>query len=142
MPIVTGTWATAADALELTGRTPTDAQLAIAQVMIQNLIRRVYRSSDSARSEYTWLRQAVAWQAGYLADPANAALVGQAEIASTGQDGWSVSFKDGGPPRRYHPEALQALNCLPGSTNVTIRFNSGFQPRASRRARVGRWRRY
>lgn len=142
MPIVNGTWASAADALELTGRTPTDAQLAMAQVMIQNRIRRVWRANDADRSEYTWLRQAVAYQAGYIADPANATLFQQAEISSTSQDGWSVSFRDGAAPRRYAPEALAALDNLPGASNVTVRINSGFQGYGGRRRGRSRWRSY
>lgn len=142
MPIITGTWATTADAFELTGRTPTAEQLVMAQAQIQNKIRRVYRASDADRSEYTWLRQAVAYQAGYIANPANAALFEQAEIASTGQDGWSVSFRDGAAARRYAPEALAALDCLPGAANVTVRFNSGFQRRGRHGGRLAGWRRY
>lgn len=141
MPIIEGTWATAADAFELTGRTPTDAQLVMAQAQVENLIRRVYRATDADRSEYRWLREAVAYQAGYVANPANGALFEQAEITSTSQDGWSVTFKDGAAPRRYAPEALAALDCLPGASNVTVRFNSGFQPRGRRRGRA-RWRTY
>lgn len=142
MPIVTGTWATADDAAELTGRTPTSAQLAMAQVMIENRIRRVYRATDADRSEYRWLREAVGWQAGYIANPANASLLNSAEISSTGQDGWSVTFREGQAPRRYAPEAIEALNCLPGSQNVTLRVNSGFQGAGRRRRGGARWRRY
>lgn len=140
MPIIAGTWATASDALELTGRNPTDAQLIMAQAMIESLIKRVYRANDATRREYTWLQRAVAYQAGYIANPANAALFEQAEISSTGQDGWSVTFRDGQAPRRYAPQALDALNNLPGAANTSIRVNSGFQgPRRPRRAR---WRTY
>lgn len=142
MPIVAGTWATTADAFELTGRTPTDAQLAMAQVQIENLLRRVWRANDADRYEYRWLREAVAYQAGYVADPANASLFEQAEISSTSQDGWSVTFRDGQAPRRYSPSALAALDCLPGAANVTVRVNSGFQPRYGRRRGRARWRVY
>lgn len=141
MPIIQGTWGTVADAVELTGHTPDDATLVMAQAIIQNRIRRVWRATDAARSEYTWLRQAVAHQAGYMADPANAALFEQAEISSTSQDGWSVTFRDGQVPRRYAPEAIAALECLPGAANVTVRINSGFQPRG-RRGRRTRWQAY
>jgi hypothetical protein len=140
MAIVNGTWATVADSTELTGDVPSAQELALAQIMIQNKIRRVWRASDAARSEYTWLQQAVAFQASHV--HRNPDLYAKAEIISTSQDGWSITYKDGAAPRSYHPEAINALNCLPGSTMTTIRFNSGFQPRASRRARVGRWRRY
>lgn len=139
MPIVTGTWATVADATELTGVVPSAANLALAQVQIENEIRRVYRVTDADRPEYRWLRIAVAFQAAYVAE--NPTLFSQAEIVSTGQDGWTITYRDGAPPRRYAPEALAALECLPGSSNVTIRWNSGFQPRAGRRRRVT-WRRY
>jgi hypothetical protein len=141
VPIVTGTWATADDAADLTGRTPTDLQLNAAQIMIENRIRRVYRATDADRSEYRWLREAVAWQAGYLANPTNANLLDSAEISSTGQDGWSVTFREGSAPRRYAPEAIEALNCLPGSQNVTLRVNSAFQG-AGRRRHGARWRKY
>ena len=140
MPIITGTWATAADALELTGRTPSDEQLIMAQAMIEGLIRRVYRANDAARREYTWLQRAVGYQAGYIANPANATLFQQAEIVSTSQDGWSVTFRDGQAPRRYAPQALDALNNLPGQANTSIRVNSGFQGR--RRPHRARWRVY
>jgi hypothetical protein len=139
VPIVTGTWATVADATELTGLTPSANDLNLAQVMIENRIRRVYRATDSTRSEYRWLQQAVAFQAAFISE--NPDLFSQAEISSTSQDGWSVTFRDGAIPRRYANEAIQALNNLPGSANVTIRFNSGFQSRGRRRRHGLGWRR-
>lgn len=138
MPIVEGTWATAADATELTGAVPSAANMALAQVQIEDAIRRVYRADDAERSEYRWLRIAVAFQGAYVAD--NPDLFAQAEISATGQDGWSVTFRDGQTSRRYAPEAMAALDNLPGSSNVTIRLNSAFQPRGRRRRAM--WRPY
>jgi hypothetical protein len=141
VPIITGQWATVADATELTGDVPSAQDMVLAQSMIQNRIRRVYRTTDADRPEYVWLRTAVAYQASYVSR--NPKLYAQAEIASTGQDGWSISYRDGIAPRSYHPEALNALNCLPGAANVTVRWNSGFQSSGGRRrAGLGRWRRY
>lgn len=140
MPIVEGTWATAADSTELTGTVPSAQNLAMAQVQIENRIRRVWRATDADRHEYRWLREAVAWQAAYVAE--NPTLFGQAEISSTSQDGWSVTFRDDQVPRRYAPEAIAALENLPGAANVTVRINSAFQRRAGRRLGRTRWRRY
>lgn len=142
MAIVNGTWATIADSTEVTGDVPSAQDLAIAQLQIENKIRRVWRSTDADRSEYRWLQLAVAFQASYV--HRNPDLYASAEIVSTSQDGWSITWKEGQAPRRYHPEAIDALNCLPGAANVTVRFNSGFQGRGGRRYRrhSAAWRRY
>lgn len=142
MTIINGTWATVADSTELTGDIPSAQDLNLAQAMIENKIRRVWRSTDAARSEYRWLQMAVAFQASHV--HRNPDLYAQAEMTSTSQDGWSITWKEGQAPRSYHPEAINALNCLPGSANTTVRFNSGFQGRGGRRYRRhgAAWRRY
>lgn len=138
MPIIAGTWATVADSTELTGDTPSANDLTLAQSLIEDLARRVYRATDVDTSDYYWLRKAVAYQASYV--HRNPDLYAQAEISSTSQDGWSITWRDSIAPRSYHPAAVSALNNLRGGSNVTIRFNSAFQGRGPRR-RAG-WRTY
>lgn len=121
-----GTWASLSDVTTYTGKTVTSTQLDVAQTMIEGLIKRIYRSTDSTTSSYYWLRRAVSFQAAYVA--AHPDIFNQLDFVSMTQDGFSVTYPSG--EKRiylYSSTALSMLNNMFHGSNNSIRFNSAFQ---------------
>jgi hypothetical protein len=84
---VTG-WATTADCTSITGVTPTDAVLALAQAIIEDHTTRTPDANDSMRlRDLTWLKKAVAWQAAWI--PSQPDLLTRMGAKSLSQDGLS-----------------------------------------------------
>jgi hypothetical protein len=126
VPIVTGTWATVDEVLELTGVTVTEQQLVAGQAALENHIRRVYRSSDALSSDGVWLKRACCYQSVWLKD--HPELFNRVKFTSTSQDGWSITYPDNGSDDWISPQATNVLNNLRAGANTSIRVNSGFQP--------------
>lgn len=125
MPIVTGTWATVAEVLELTGKTVTETQVVAAQAALENHIRRVYRTTDSLSPDGVWLKRACCYQSVWMKD--HPELFGRVKFLSTSQDGWSITYPDDGSDQWIDGRAMSALNNLRAGANTSIRLNSGFQ---------------
>lgn len=120
-------WVALADIPGLTGQPmPSGDDLIAAQKMTEALIHRVWRPTDAAKRDYYWLRQAVAWQAVYVA--AHPEVLTMMDVASMSQDGISVTFRAGSQPAQlFSPIAIRFLNALYRGSNTTIRMNSAFQ---------------
>lgn len=122
-----GTWCTVADVAIYAVAAVAQENVNAAQVMVEALIRRVWRATDPATRDYYWLRRAVAWQARYIA--AHPEVLDMMDVASFSQDGIGITFKPGDSQMRvlYSPVALRNLNDLFRASNATIRYNSAFQ---------------
>jgi hypothetical protein len=122
-----GTWCTVTDVLTFANARVTQEHVNLAQVMIEAIVRRVWRVTDSERRDYYWLQRATAWQARYVA--AHPEVLDMMDVQSISQDGIGITFK---PSQSqlvvlYAPMALRILNDLFRGSNSTIRFNSAFQ---------------
>jgi len=129
----TGTWCTADDVPDIcNGLTATVTEVQAAQAILEGVIHRVWRATDSARRDYIWLKRACAYQAAYVHEhPEILTMMG---IQSWSQDGMSFSLAPGFVAKSYlAPMALAQLDALFRGSNSTIRFNSAFQ-----KNRVGR----
>lgn len=80
-------WAIAEDVTVVTGRSATDADLAMAQSVIEGFVRRVSPDDDAGMRarDLRWLRNAVCWQAVWLASNPGAEARGL--VSSILQDG-------------------------------------------------------
>src|SRR5688572_28145066 len=89
-------WSSAADVLAKTGATVTEAQVAIAQGMIESVIGRTEADAGAniKARDARQLGHAVAYQAAYVA--ANPALLEVGDLSSVSQPDLSVTFRDGG----------------------------------------------
>lgn len=125
MAIVTGTWASAAEVLELTGTVVTEQQVVAAQVALENHIRRVYRATDAVSPDGVWLKRACIFQSVWMKN--HPELFGRVKFISTSQDGWSITYPDDGSDQWIDAQAMSALNNLGMGGNASIRINSGFQ---------------
>lgn len=138
MADVTNCWVSIAEVSDLAGATVTDAQVTVAQAMIEGLINRVYRSTDADGRDYYWLKRAVAWQSRHVA--AHPEMLDQVDVSSLSQDGFSVVFRDastGGVRPAYSQVAVSFLNNMRQGANTSLRVNSAFQ--GSGRRRGARW---
>lgn len=122
-----GTWCSVTDVLTYTGQPGARQEhVNAAQGMLEALIHRVWRSSDSTRRDYYWLTRATAWQALYVS--AHPELLTMMDVQSISQDGLSISFKGSAQSLTiYSPIALRFLSSLFRGSNTTIRLNSAFQ---------------
>lgn len=121
-------WCTAADVLTYTGKTVTTQDVTTAQIMVEALVKRVWRDTDQDTSSYYWLNRAVAFQAAFVSD--NAEMIYAGNVASLSQDGFSISFDYSSIPmtaKIYSSTTLQLLNNIFRGANTTIRMNSAFQ---------------
>ncbi len=119
-----GTWCTAVDVESFTGQTVLDTDIAAAQTIVEQAIRRVYRTTDVDSRDYYWLQRGVAWQAVYVHQhPEVLSMMG---VQSMAQDGMSFTMP-AGAKLYLSPLAVQALNNLFRGSNTTIRLNSAFQ---------------
>jgi hypothetical protein len=123
----TGTWCTPSDIAAFTGQSGvTQANLVVAQGMLEALIHRVWRPTDALKRDFYWLTRATAWQAVYVA--AHPELLTMMDVQSLSQDGLSITFKQAGNSlAMYSPIALRFLSSLFRGSNTTIRLNSAFQ---------------
>lgn len=138
-PVVSGTWADATFVNNLTGLTVSAEELTIAQRLTEGMVRRVYRASDVDDPDYRWLQGAVAWQAKHVHE--HPELLSMADVASTSQDGWSITFRDDNRQVWFSTLAMLELNNLRRGANTSIRMNSAFQSgRATRRRGWPAWR--
>lgn len=121
-----GTWCSVTDVLTFTGRPVTQQDVNTAQGMLEALVHRVWRVTDSERRDYYWLTRACAWQALYV--NAHPELLTMMDVSSISQDGLSISFKGSAQSvATYSPIALRFLSSLFRGSNTTIRLNSAFQ---------------
>jgi len=122
-----GTWCTVTDVLTFANKQVTQADVNVAQQMIEAIVRRVWRETDSTTRDYYWLQRATAWQARYVS--AHPEILDMLDVQSISQDGLAISFKPGDTQMRvlYSPMALRILNDLFRASNTTIRYNSAFQ---------------
>lgn len=132
--VLPGTWCTVTDVLTYTGRAVNQVDVNAAQGMLEALVHRVWRSTDSGKRDYYWLTRACAWQALYV--NAHPELLTMMDVASLSQDGLSITFKGSTQSvAMYSPVALRFLKSLFRGSNTTIRLNSAFQK--NRLTRVG-----
>jgi hypothetical protein len=87
-------WATPDNVLTVTGREVDEALILRAQAVIESLtglIADIPRPDISDRDLY-WLRQATAYQAGWMVD--NPDVFSRADVTSASQDGESAGFRN------------------------------------------------
>ena len=92
-PEASASWCTVAQVAEVTGKTVSDVDrnvAAYAVELITGLIESVPRVDITRRDAY-WLRQAVAFQAAWLADTPD--YLERNDVSAAAQDGQSVSLK-------------------------------------------------
>jgi hypothetical protein len=132
MPIA-GTWCSVADVNDFLGLTVTATDVNAAQIILEGVVRRVWRATDTERRDYYWLQRACIWQAAYVHQhPEILTMMG---MQSMSQDGMSLSMPPGG--KAYlAPLALLELNNLFRGSNTTIRLNSAFQRNRVRQGQV------
>jgi hypothetical protein len=108
MPVIT--WCTGAEATAITGVTVTDAQVQVAQGVIDIYSNRTAAASGvfSAR-DLGWLKAATAWQAAW--QPQQAGYTARSRVSSVSQDGLSVQFADNAS-QHLAPLADRALRNL------------------------------
>lgn len=127
------TWCSVSDVASFTGQTVAPEDVTAAQTIVEQAIRRVWRSTDAASRDYYWLQRGVAWQAVYLSQhPEVLAMMG---VQSMSQDGMSLAVPQG-TKLFLAPLALAALSNLFRASNTTIRFNSAFQRNRIRQGSV------
>ncbi len=132
MPTI-NTWCTPQDVQDFTGQVVSPDDVTAAQTIVEQVVRRVWRSSDSTSRDYYWLQRGVAWQAVYLAQhPEVLSMMG---VQSASQDGMSFSLPPG-TKTFLAPLALAALSNLFRASNTTIRLNSAFQRNRVRQGQV------
>lgn len=130
-----GTWCSLTDVRTYTGSTEvTQADVNLAQVVLEGHIHRVWRSTDVQTRDYHWLTRATAFQALY--HHAHPDLATMMDVQSQSQDGLSITYRQGtsGLPL-IAPFARVHLDALFRGSNTTIRLNSAFQK--NRRTRRG-----
>jgi hypothetical protein len=122
-----GTWCTVTDVLTYANAQVTQQDVNVAQVLIEAIVRRVWRVTDVQKRDYYWLMRATAWQARYVA--AHPEVLDMMDVQSLSQDGLSITFKSasGQMLALYSPVAVRYLNNLFRGSNSTIRYNSAFQ---------------
>lgn len=123
----TGAWCTTADVPDIVaGQTATALDVAAAQAILEAVIHRVWRPTDSTKRDYIWLKRACAFQAAYVNQhPEILTMMG---IQTWSQDGMSFSLAPGFVAKAYlAPMAIAQLDALFRGSNTTIRFNSAFQ---------------
>lgn len=121
-----GTWCSVTDVLTYTGRPVTQVDVNTAQGMLEALVHRVWRPTDSGKRDFYWLTRACAWQALYV--NAHPELLTMMDVSSISQDGLSISFKGSSQSvAMYSPIAMRFLSSLFRGSNTTIRLNSAFQ---------------
>lgn len=133
-----GTWCSLTDVRTYTGNAEvTQADVNLAQVVLEGHIHRVWRVTDVQTRDYHWLTRATAFQALY--HHAHPELMSMMDIQSQSQDGLQITYRPGtsGLPL-IAPFARVHLDALYRSSNTTIRLNSAFQKnRSARRGRGG-----
>src|ERR1700761_8487522 len=88
-----GTWCTVTDVLTFANKSVTQGDVNTAQQMIEAIVRRVWRETDSTTRDYYWLQRATAWQARYV--NAHPEVVDMMDVQSISQDGIGITFKQG-----------------------------------------------
>lgn len=132
-----GTWCSLTDVATYAGSTDvTQADVNLAQVVLESHIPRIWRSTDVTTRDYYWLTRACAFQALY--HHANPQLATMMNVQSISQDGLSITFRQGttGLPL-VAPFASRCLDALYRGSNTTIRLNSAFQKNRARRGGAG-----
>jgi hypothetical protein len=87
------TWVTGAEASAITGITVSDAQVQVAQGVIDIYSNRTAAASGVfSKRDLNWLKAATAWQAAW--QPAQAGYTSRSRVKSVSQDGLSVTFPD------------------------------------------------
>jgi hypothetical protein len=61
-------WATANDVFKVAGIETDDGTVIRAQFLMETHINRIWRATDATGRDHVWLRRAVAYQAGYMAE--------------------------------------------------------------------------
>lgn len=132
-----GTWCTVTDVLTFANKAVTQQDVNVAQVMIEAIVRRVWRPTDVEKRDYYWLRRATAWQARYV--NAHPEVLDMMDVQSISQDGIGITFKPSQAQQvvLYAPMALRILNDLFRGSNATIRMNSAFQKNRLNRVGIG-----
>lgn len=104
------TWCTGAEATAITGTSVTDAQVQVAQGVIDIYSNRTAAASGvfSVR-DLGWLKAATAWQAAW--QPQQAGYTGRLNVFSTSQDNLFVQFRDDAS-QNLAPLAARALRNL------------------------------
>jgi hypothetical protein len=117
-------WATTADVLAITGTATTDANLALAQAIVEDHVNRTPEAVGAMRTrDLNNLRKAVAWQAIWLAgQPGLLQRVGTTGIS---QDGLNVTYSSRAD-LLLAPLAQRALKNLSwmGSRSIQIRHRA------------------
>lgn len=143
MADVTNCWVAVDEVTDLTGATATEAEILIAQTVIEGAINRVHRDTDAAGRDYYWLKRAVAWQAKFVGEHAEAFGL-PAGLVSISQDGFSASYDTSSgnvTGNTVAPVAMSMLNNLTQGANTSLRLNSAFQGSGRRRRGGSGWRR-
>lgn len=111
-------WATAAEALALTGRTVTDEQVAQAQAVIE-LFADVTQDADADQSAKTLrlLNRAVSWQAAWMATQID--VDARVDVTTLSQDGTSTTFA-GDDAQVLAPLAKRCLDRLPWKRSRSV----------------------
>lgn len=132
-----GTWCTLTDVATYTGSTDVvQADVNVAQVLLEAHIHRVWRVTDVQRRDYYWLTRACAFQALYV--HAHPELLTMMDVQSISQDGLSITFRPGTQSLPViGPMARRFLDALFRASNNSIRLNSAFQKNRMVRAGVG-----
>lgn len=132
-----GTWCSLADVTTYTGSTDVvQADLNVAQVLLEGTIHRIWRPTDVAKRDIYWLSRATAFQALYV--HAHPELLTMMDVQSISQDGLSITFRQGTQTLPIiAPVAKRILDALFRGSNTTVRLNSAFQKNRMVRAGVG-----
>lgn len=132
-----GTWCSLTDVATYTGSAAvTQADLNVAQVILEGHIHRIWRSTDVEKRDYYWLSRATAFQALYV--HAHPEITTMMDVQSISQDGLSISFRQGTQSLPLiAPMARRLLDALFRASNTTARLNSAFQKNRMVRAGAG-----
>lgn len=132
-----GTWCSLTDVVTYTGSTAaTQADLNVAQVVLEGHIHRIWRATDVQRRDYYWLTRATAFQAVYV--HAHPEITTMMDVQTISQDGLSITFRAGTQTLPLiAPMARRLLDALFRGSNTTARLNSAFQKNRMVRAGVG-----
>lgn len=130
-----GTWCSLDDVVTYTGSTEVvQADLNVAQVILEGTIHRIWRVTDTQKRDIYWLSRATAFQALYV--HAHPELLTMMDVQSISQDGLSITFRQGTQTLPIlAPVAKRILDALFRGSNTTVRLNSAFQK--NRQVRAG-----
>lgn len=126
---VTGTtsipmWATPSDVASITGKSVTDAELVVAQMVIDLVTNRTPAVSGSISSrDITWLKRALAFQAIWM--KAQPDLLERSSVSNVSQDGVSATFTSKASVY-LGPLAIRALKNVKWLRTRSLRVQSPF----------------